>query len=409
MKLFTREKYLKKMRGFYHDTEIIKVITGVRRSGKSCLMQMVKEELLQSGVMPDNIIFLDLDSKAFRKVKTADRLEETIDSLSAKQGTKYLFIDEIQNVKDFEEVVNAFRGSGEYSIFITGSNSYLLSGELATKLTGRYVEFELFPLSFDEYLDMKAFLGKKVNANLQVELNNYLQEGGFPKALEYDDFADKRTYVRSVIDEIFEKDIKKRVKVRNIETFNNIRNFIINNFGATISVRSLQKAFSKSGMEIKRPTLAKYIEVLTQSKILYRCDRFDMKSKRALSGEKKYYLADISFYFATNTDNRINYGPALENIVYIYARSLDYAVSVGRIGKLECDFIMRDTKLDYSYVQVAYTISESQKTEDREYAPLESITDNYPKYVLTTDYLLQNRSGIKHVNLLEFMKSHSRF
>ena len=409
MKLFTREKYLKKMRGFYHDTEIIKVITGVRRSGKSCLMQMVKEELLQSGVMPDNIIFLDLDSKAFRKVKTADRLEETIDSLSAKQGTKYLFIDEIQNVKDFEEVVNAFRGSGEYSIFITGSNSYLLSGELATKLTGRYVEFELFPLSFDEYLDMKAFLGKQVNANLQVELNNYLQEGGFPKALEYDDFADKRTYVRSVIDEIFEKDIKKRVKVRNIETFNNIRNFIINNFGATISVRSLQKAFSKSGMEIKRPTLAKYIEVLTQSKILYRCDRFDMKSKRALSGEKKYYLADISFYFATNTDNRINYGPALENIVYIYARSLDYAVSVGRIGKLECDFIMRDTKLDYSYVQVAYTISESQKTEDREYAPLESIKDNYPKYVLTTDYLLQNRSGIKHVNLLEFMKSHSRF
>lgn len=409
MKLFTREKYLKKMRGFYHDTEIIKVITGVRRSGKSCLMQMVKEELLQSGVMPDNIIFLDLDSKVFRKVKTADRLEETIDSLSAKQGTKYLFIDEIQNVKDFEEVVNAFRGSGEYSIFITGSNSYLLSGELATKLTGRYVEFELFPLSFDEYLDMKAFLGKQVNANLQVELNNYLQEGGFPKALEYDDFADKRTYVRSVIDEIFEKDIKKRVKVRNIETFNNIRNFIINNFGATISVRSLQKAFSKSGMEIKRPTLAKYIEVLTQSKILYRCDRFDMKSKHALSGEKKYYLADISFYFATNTDNRINYGPALENIVYIYARSLDYAVSVGRIGKLECDFIMRDTKLDYSYVQVAYTISESQKTEDREYAPLESITDNYPKYVLTTDYLLQNRSGIKHVNLLEFMKSHSRF
>lgn len=409
MKLFTREKYLKKMRGFYHDTGIIKVITGVRRSGKSCLMQMVREELLQSGVMPDNIIFLDLDSKAFRKVKTADRLEETIDSLSAKRGMKYLFIDEIQNVKDFEEVVNAFRGSGEYSIFITGSNSYLLSGELATKLTGRYVEFELFPLSFDEYLDMKAFLGKQVNANLQVELNNYLQEGGFPKALEYDDFADKRTYVRSVIDEIFEKDIKKRVKVRNIETFNNIRNFIINNFGATISVRSLQKAFSKSGMEIKRPTLAKYIEVLTQSKILYRCDRFDMKSKRALSGEKKYYLADISFYFATNTDNRINYGPALENIVYIYARSLDYAVSVGRIGKVECDFIMRDTKLDYSYVQVAYTISESQKTEDREYAPLESITDNYPKYVLTTDYLLQNRSGIKHVNLLEFMKSHSRF
>ena len=409
MKLFIREKYLKKMRGFYHDTEIIKVITGVRRSGKSCLMQMVKEELLQGGVSPENIIFLDLDSKAYRKIKSADQLESIIDSFGEIKGRKYLFIDEIQNVKDFEEVVNAYRGSGEYSVFITGSNSYLLSGELATKLTGRYVEFELFPLSFEEYLDMKAFLGKEVNANLLIELNNYLQEGGFPKTMQYDSFADKRTYVRSVIDEIFEKDIKKRVKVRNTETFNNIRNFIINNFGATISVRSLQESLSKNGMDIKRSTLSRYIEVLAQSKILYQCDRFDMKSKRALSGEKKYYLADISFYFATNTDNRINYGPSLENMVYVYAKSLDYAVSVGRIGKLECDFILRDNKLDYSYVQVAYTIGESKSTEDREYASLESIADNYPKYILTTDYLLQSRSGIKHVNMLEFMKSHSLF
>ena len=409
MKLFIREKYLKKMRGFYHDTEIIKVITGVRRSGKSCLMQMVKEELLQGGVSPENIIFLDLDSKAYRKIKAADQLESIIDSFGEIKGRKYLFIDEIQNVKDFEEVVNAYRGSGEYSVFITGSNSYLLSGELATKLTGRYVEFELFPLSFEEYLDMKAFLGKEVNANLLIELNNYLQEGGFPKTMQYDSFADKRTYVRSVIDEIFEKDIKKRVKVRNTETFNNIRNFIINNFGATISVRSLQESLSKNGMDIKRSTLSRYIEVLVQSKILYQCDRFDMKSKRALSGEKKYYLADISFYFATNTDNRINYGPSLENMVYVYAKSLYYEVSVGRIGKLECDFILRDNKLDYSYVQVAYTIGESKSTEDREYAPLESIADNYPKYILTTDYLLQSRSGIKHVNMLEFMKSHSLF
>ena len=409
MELYVREKYLKKMRGFYHDTEIIKVITGVRRSGKSCLMEMVKDELLRGGVDPANIIFLDLDSKAYRKIKSADRLESLIDSLGHAEGTKYLFIDEIQNVEDFEEVVNAYRGTGEYSVFITGSNSYLLSGELVTKLTGRYVEFELFPLSFDEYLDMKAFLGKEVNVNLLIELNNYLQEGGFPKAMQYDDFADKRTYVRSVIDEIFEKDIKRRVKVRNVETFNNVRNFIINNFGATVSVKSLQEALAKNGIDLKHATLSRYIEVLLQSKILYQCDRFDMRSKRALSGEKKYYLADISFYFATNTDNRINYGPALENMVYVYAKSLDYSVSVGRIGKLECDFILRDNKLDYCYVQVAYTIGESKSTEDREYAPLESIADNYPKYVLTTDYLLQNRNGIKHVNLLEFMKNRSSF
>jgi len=350
-----------------------------------------------------------LDLKKYRKIKTADQLEALVDSLSDAKGTKYLFIDEIQNVKNFEEVVNAYRESGEYSIFITGSNSYLLSGELATKLTGRYIEFELFPLSFDEYLDMKTFYGKPIEANLMIELNHYLQEGGFPKAMQYDTFADKRTYVESVVFEIFEKDIKKRLKVRNVEVFNNVRDFVINNFGATISINSLQEALAKNGTDIKRPTLSRYIEALVESKIIYRCDRFDMKSKRALSGEKKYYLADTSLYFATNTDNRINYGPALENMIYIYARSFHYKISVGRIGKLECDFILRDSELNYSYVQVAYTINESKETEDREYAPLEMIQDNYPKYVMTTDYLLQKRNGIRHVNLIDFMKTHSKF
>lgn len=409
MELYVREKYLKKMRGFYHDTEVIKVITGVRRCGKSCLMEMVRSELLQSGVAQENIIYLDLDSRKYRKIKTADALEEAIDGFAAADGTKYLFIDEVQNVKDFEEVINAFRNDGEYSVFITGSNSYLLSGELATKLTGRYVEFEMFPLSFDEYLGMKAFYGKPTDANLIVELNHYLQEGGFPKTMQYESFADKRTYVQSVIGEIFEKDIKKRLKIRNVEAFHNVVNFIINNFGATVSMTGLQEALAKNGLAIKRSTLSRYIDALVQSKILYRCDRFDMKSKKSISGEKKYYLADTSFYFVVNTDNRINYGPALENTVYVYARSMDYAVSVGRIGKLECDFVLRDNELNYAYVQVAYTINESKTTEDREYAPLETIKDNYPKYVLTCDYLLQRRNGIKHVNILEFMRERNKF
>lgn len=406
MDLFIREKYLQKIRGFYHDTDIIKVITGIRRCGKSCLMETIRNELSASGISKENVIFLDLDTKKYRKVKTADQLEKLIDSFTRPDGTKYLFIDEIQNVEGFEEILNAYRQNGEYSIFITGSNSYLLSGELVTKLTGRYIEFELFPLSFEEYLDMKSFYGKSIASNLIIELDNYLKEGGFPKAMQYDNFADKRTYVESVIAEIFEKDIKKRIKIRNVEVFNNVRNFIINNFGSTISINSLQEALSKNGMEIKRPTLTRYVETLVQSKILYRCDRFDMKSKRSLSGEKKYYLADTSLYFATNTDNRINYGPALENLVYIYARSFNYKISVGRIGKLECDFIFRDSNLNYSYAQVAYTINESKATEDREYKPLEMIKDNYPKYVFTTDYLLQKRNGINHVNILEFMKAH---
>ena len=145
------------------------------------------------------------------------------------------------------------------------------------------------------------------------------------------------------------------------------------------------------------------------AKILYECKRFDMKSKRSLSGDKKYYLSDLSFYFSLNTDNRINYGPSLENIVYLYSRSKGYAISIGRIGKLECDFIMRDRELNYSYVQVSYTIMLSKETEDREYKPLEQIKDNYPKYVATTDYLLQKRNGIKHINVIEFMKNHEVF
>jgi len=408
IKLYRREIYLRKIRGFYHDADIIKVITGVRRCGKSSLLEMVKDEIEASGVNPKNIIFIDLDDKKYRKITTDDQLEKIIDQQSVANGMKYLFVDEIQNVKGFESVINGIRGK-DYSIFVTGSNSYLLSGELTTKLTGRYVEFELFPLNFEEYLGMKKFYGKAIDPNLLVELNNYLNEGGFPKTIQYDSIVDKRTYVRSIVNEIFEKDIKKRVKIRKVEVFEKVRNFILNNFGATFSILSLQEALVKDGLDIRRETIKRYVDVLVASKILCVCDRFDMKSKRALSGEKKYYLSDMAFYFSTNTDNRINYGPALENLIYIYLRSKDYTVSVGRIGKLECDFIVRSNDLNYAYIQVAYTIGISKKTEDREYAVLEKIRDNYPKYLVTTDYLLQKRNGIKHVNLMNFVGSGQLF
>lgn len=308
-----------------------------------------------------------------------------------------------------EEVINGFRSEGDYSIFITGSNSYLLSGELVTKLTGRYLEFEMFPLTFDEYEDMKKFYGRDIDANAEIELNHYILEGGFPRAIKIDNLSDKRTYVRGIIDEIFEKDIKRRVKIKDVQSFELVRNYIINNFGATTSINSLHEALLKNGMAISRQTVTRYIKTLVDAKILYECKRFDMKSKKALSGEQKYYVADLSFYYAMNTDNRINYGPALENIVYLYARSLDYAVSVGRIGKLKCDFILRDGNMDYSYVQVAYKMLQSKDTEDREYRPLESIRDNYKKYVMTTDYMLQKRNGILHVNLMDFIGDGKRF
>lgn len=409
MELFKRENYLKKIRGFYHATDIIKVITGVRRCGKSTLMQIVADELRDVGVVSDRIVFLNLDKLEYRKIKTADQFDALIASFPKSGEPMYLFIDEVQNVEDFEEVINGYREDGSYSIFITGSNSYLLSGELATKLTGRYIEIELYPLTFDEYLQMKAFYGKPVNPNLSVELNRYIIEGGFPRAIQFDDLADKRSYTESVVTEIFEKDIRKRVKIKNKEAFDAVRRFIINNFGATVSVNSLTDALNKSGLRITRATVTKYITALTEAKILYECDRFDMKSKRALKGEKKYYLSDLSFYFCDNTDNRINFGPVLENIVCFYAKSRGYRVSVGRIGNLECDFILRDRDMNYSYLQVAYTIAQSEQTEEREYRPLEQIRDNYPKYLLTTDYLLQKRNGIHHVNLMDFMRDGKEF
>lgn len=410
MNLYKREKYLKKIRPFYSEEDLIKVITGVRRCGKSSLMETICDELKQTmGVKDEQIIYIDLDSRKNRNIKTADALETLIESQTTPKEKIYLFIDEIQNVDSFEEVINGYRTDGGYSIFITGSNSYLLSGELSTKLTGRYIEFELYTLSFDEYLEMKRFYNKDINPNTIVELNNYILEGGFPRTIQFDDLQEKRTYTESVVREIFEKDIRKRVKIRNREAFESVEHFIINNFGATTSISGLQESLEKNGMKISRATLSNYIKILVDAKILYECSRFDMKSKKSLSGEKKYYVSDLSFYFSLNTDNKINYGPVLENIVYFYAKSQGYSISVGRIGKLECDFILRDHKMNYAYVQVAYTIALSKITEDREYKSLESIRDNYPKYVMTTDYLLQNRNGIKHVNLIDFIISNSTF
>ena len=193
MKFYKRETYLEKIRGFYDDTDMIKVITGVRRCGKSCLMSIIAEELQTKGIADSHIVYLDLDRRPYRSIKTPDSLEQLIDKNTPESGTTYLFIDEIQNVIGFEEVINAFREEGRHSIFITGSNSYLLSGELVTKLTGRYLEFEMFPLTFDEYIGMKTFLGKPIAIDIVEEFDRYLREGGFPKALQYDSAEDRHT------------------------------------------------------------------------------------------------------------------------------------------------------------------------------------------------------------------------
>lgn len=401
--IYAREYYLNKIRGFYRD-DMIKVITGVRRCGKSSFIKSVANDLEASGVSSENIIYIDLDSKPYLKVTNPDALEKIIDErIGGNCEYKYLLIDEIQNVAGFEPLINAYRNEGNISVFLTGSNSYLLSGELTTKLTGRYIEIEMFPLNFFEYLELKKFFGKSV-LDTSEEFNQYIRYGGFPKTVEYDSPEDKELYIKDVIEQIIVKDIRKHKKVRNLSVFDRVMAYMINNYGATVNLTNILNYFrNEEKLNITQETLYGYIKLLENAKILYKCPRFDLKSRKSLKGEQKYYLADPGIYFSNNADARINYGPALENLVFTYLKAKGYSLSIGKIGKLECDFIARKNN-DYFYAQVAMTIAE-RSTEDREYASLEKIKDNYPKYLFTLDLLLQRRNGIIHKNLADFMKN----
>lgn len=401
-KIYKREDYLKKIRGFYSD-DMIKVISGIRRCGKSFFLKSIIQELMENGVKEKDIIYIELDKKEFKNIKTSKQLEKIIDEQIVDNAFKYLFIDEIQNVKGFETLINSYREEGNISIFITGSNSYLLSGELITKLTGRYIEIEMMTLSFYEYIDMKRFLNKSVNENIYLEFEEYIRNGGFPKSLYYDNYEEKITYTSSVINQIFEKDIKTSNRINDKALFERIQKFVINNFGAVISIKNIYNYLKKEvKINVDRRTIKRYLDILEKAKIIYPCELFDIKSKSVLKGEKKYYLADLSIYYSQNTDNRINYGPVLENVMYSYLKSKNYKLSVGYIGKLECDFIARANYDDYYYIQVSKDIS-NKETEEREYRPFYMIKDLYPRYLFTMDMLLQKRDGVKHENIVDFI------
>ncbi len=402
MKLYQRAFYLTQLRPFY-QSDLIKVITGIRRCGKSSLLRSVMDELRGLGVADKDIIYLNLDERPFRQVKTADQLDRLIAERALNDNAmKYLFVDEVQNVKDFELVLNGFREEGNFSIFITGSNSYLLSGELTTKLTGRYVEFNIFTLSFQEFLEMRQFLGLPTGASEAQLFTDYLREGGFPQSLTFTDADATYRYVVELLQQILQKDVRTRFKIRSFSIFQMVLQYIISNFGAPINLKQIVTYLKNTeGLTLQANTLNRYLDYLVNARILYHCKEFDLKSKRSLQQHGKYYLADTSLYFAINNDARINYGPILENILYIYLTARGYKLAVGRIGKLECDFIARKGER-YFYIQVAMTIAE-RATEEREYRALEAIKDNYPKYLFTLDPLPQQRNGILHRNLLAFI------
>ena len=401
-KIYKRELYLKKIRGFYNDT-MIKVITGIRRCGKSSLLKTIIIELKEKGIKDKDIIYIELDKKEYINIKTVEDLENIIDKSIKDKDFKYLFIDEIQNVKGFETLINAYREEGNFSIFLTGSNSYLLSGELITKLTGRYIEIEMLPLNFYEYIDMKKFLNKEINSNINREFEEFIRNGGFPGTLYYDFYNDKSMYTKNVIEQIFEKDIKNHKKIKDKALFDVIEKFVINNFGAIISIGSIYDYLKNNKIAVDRRTIKTYIEILENAKIIYSCDLFDIKSKKVLDGEQKYYLADLSIYYALNTDNRINYGPVLENVLFSYLKSKDYSLSVGRIGNLECDFIARYNTDEYFYIQVTKNMDD-EKTKEREYKPFYKIKELYPRYLFVSNLIFQkNIDGIKNINIIDFI------
>ena len=397
-KIYPREKYLSKIRPFY-DSDLVKVITGIRRSGKTSILKAIISEL-ESRNLSERIIYLPLDKRGYKNIVTPKQLENKIEEQIHDLDIYYLIIDEVQNVNGFEKVVLQYEEEG-YSIFLTGSNSYLLSDEISTKLTGRYLTFETYPLDFYEYLEMKKFFNKSIKENIFDEFNSYILEGGFPKALEFDDLNAKQLYTNELITEIFNKDIKTRNRISNKALFERIQSYIINNYTSSFSLKSFYDSLIKAGIKTKLTTIKNYIEILKKAKIIYECNRFDLKSKKSLLRKQKYYLADLALYFSTNVDNSLNYGPSLENLVYLYLVSNGYQVSIGKIGNFECDFIVRKQNGDYAYIQVTYMMTGNQKIKEREYRPFRKIQDGYPRYIISLDIFKDQQEGVHHINAID--------
>lgn len=396
MKELVRERYLSKIRPFYHDVGMIKVLTGVRRCGKSTIMSQVMNELVVDGIDPSRIAYLDLDSKEYRKIRESDELERIIDEL-AVGGLDYLFIDEVQNVSGFESLVNAYRNDG-VSVFITGSNTYLLSGDLVTKLTGRYIEFRIMTFSFDEVREFHLI--NDIPFDRHIEFNNYLRFGGYPKMFEYSNIEEKLLYLRSVIAETIEKDILQSKKVRNRALLNKVLDYLLSSPAIEVSSPSIVRYLKSDGVRTLPNTINGYLELIFSSKIVNKCERYDIHGKRSLKTLYKTYLADPSLYASyPRSRGNLMIGHLIENIVFNEFISRGYDVSVGKILKGEIDFVVsRGDKV--AFVQVAYLMPD-ESTIKREFEPLLRIRNGFPKYVISLDPIKMDRDGVKMLNLLD--------
>lgn len=387
----------------YVDTPFVKVLTGIRRSGKSTIMKMIMDKLENERHIPkENIISMRFDSMEYEDM-TAKQMFETIKAGLSAQGRTYLFLDEVQEISGWEKVVNSFLGEYDVDIYVTGSNSRMMSSEIATYLTGRYVSFQVYPLSFEEYL---AF-GREVTEvkNPHQELADYVRLGGFPathlRAYSQDEVY---TIVRDIYNSTIFSDIVRRNQIRKVDQLERVVKYTFSNVGNTFSAKSISDYLKSEKRSIDNETVYSYLEKLEKAYILHRCSRYDLQGKEILKTQEKFYLADTSLRYSV-----LGYGPdsvasSLENVVYLELCRRGYKVYIGKTTDGEVDFVA-SRQGEKLYVQVTQEIH-SEKTEKREYERLLEIKDNYPKYVLRTDeFASGNYEGIKTMHIADFLLS----
>lgn len=398
--MIKREMYMKRIRPFM-GTDLVKVMTGIRRSGKSVMLELIRKELLESGIKPEQFITINFEDMSYSHLLTASALHSEITARAAKiNGKAYLFFDEIQEVKDWEKCINSFRVSLDCDIYITGSNARLLSGELATYLGGRYVEFTLYPFSFSEFLDLyRPIAGDEP---IQKCFQKYLVSGGMPYLANIR-YADEpsRQYLLDLFHSVQLKDILIRNKIRDVDLLERIISYITVNIGNPFSATSLAKFLKSEQRTVAPDTILNYIKYCCDAYLFYQVKRENLQGKQILSTNEKYYIADHGIREAVFGGNMRDINLVLENIVYMELLRRGYKVTVGKIDTKEIDFIC-DKQGEKLYVQVTYLLA-SEETILREFGAYDNVRDNFPKYVVSMDEFDMSRNGIKHRNIRDFL------
>lgn len=392
--------YMSRIRPFIGN-DLVKVLTGIRRSGKSVMLALIQEKIMASGVDRAQFISINFENMSNACLCTAQALHDEIIRRAAQiSGKVYLFFDEIQEVQDWEKCINSFRVELDCDIYITGSNAKLLSGELATYLAGRYVEFVIYPFSFDEFIQLYRTIFPE--ADVRTCFNRYLTAGGMPYLanLRYEETA-CRQYLQDLFNSVELKDIVQRNKVRDVDMLERIITYATANIGTTFSSTAISKYLKSEGRSVSPETVLGYLKACTDAFLFYQVKRQDLRGKKILTVNEKYYMADHGVREAVFGGNQRDINLVLENIVYLELRRRGYDVTVGKMGDNEIDFIC-ELQGNRLYIQVAYLLA-SEDTIRREFDVYERVRDNYPKYVLTLDEFDMSRNGIKHQNIRDFL------